>query len=193
MPARWCCWSYWGFPRCSGVKLSETLIARCIYFAVMAGLGSSLVVLAAMLISGDRHVPIELGHWIKLPEQDFHFHLKFVFDRLSVPFVILTFLLCGTIGAFTTRYLHREAGFTRFYIAYALFMLGMILASLAGTIEVLFFGWELVGLVFGPVDCIFPRAPQPGQKRIHGLVCLPNCRRGVFGRGGFDASLDRCR
>ena len=29
---------------------------------------------------------------------DFHFAVKFVFDRLSVPFVILSFLLCGTIG-----------------------------------------------------------------------------------------------
>ncbi len=135
-----------GVPALVGYKLSEQSIARSIYFAVVIGLLSAIVVLVSMLLSGDRHVPIELGNWINLPEQHFHFHLKFVFDRLSVPFVILTFLLCGTIGAFTTRYLHREQGFVRFYIAYAMFMLGMIFATLAGTIEVLFFGWELVGL-----------------------------------------------
>jgi len=150
-----------GVPALVGYKLSEHSIARLIFVAVVVGLMSSLVILAAMLLSGDRHVPIELGNWINLPEQHFHFHLKFVFDRLSVPFVILTYLLCGTIGAFTTRYLHREQGFVRFYIAYAMFMLGMIFATLAGTIEVLFFGWELVGLSSALLIAFFHERRSP--------------------------------
>jgi NADH:ubiquinone oxidoreductase subunit 5 (subunit L)/multisubunit Na+/H+ antiporter MnhA subunit len=150
-----------GIPCLVGRRLSEPSIARCIFLAVVVGLASSVVVLATMLLSGDRHVPIELGNWINLPEQHFHFHLKFVFDRLSVPFVILTYLLCGTIGAFTTRYLHREAGFVRFYICYALFMLGMIFATLAGTIEVLFFGWELVGLSSALLIAFFHERRNP--------------------------------
>jgi NAD(P)H-quinone oxidoreductase subunit 5 len=76
----------------------------------------------------------------------FHFHLKFVFDRLSVPFVILSFVLTGTIGAFANQYLHREPGYGRFFILYAIFLVGMVVATVAGTIEVLFLGWELVGL-----------------------------------------------
>ncbi|MFT7631090.1 MAG: NADH:ubiquinone oxidoreductase subunit 5 (subunit L)/multisubunit Na+/H+ antiporter MnhA subunit [Mariniblastus sp.] len=150
-----------GVPALVGYKLSEHSIARLIYFAVVIGLLSAIVVLVSMLFSGDRHVPIELGNWINLPEQHFHFHLKFVFDRLSVPFVILTFLLCGTIGAFTTRYLHREQGFVRFYVAYAMFMLGMIFATLAGTIEVLFFGWELVGLSSALLIAFFHERRSP--------------------------------
>ncbi len=42
---------------------------------------------------------------------DYHFSVKFVFDRLSVPFAILSFVLCGTIGAFATQYMHRERGY----------------------------------------------------------------------------------
>ncbi len=76
----------------------------------------------------------------------FHFRLKFLFDRLSVPFVIMTYVLCGVISAFASRYLHRDEGFHRFFIYFSFFLLGMILSSLAGTIETLFFGWELVGL-----------------------------------------------
>lgn len=148
-------------PALVGIKLPENSIARCIYLSVMVGLTAALGILVAMLVSGDRHVPIELGNWISIPEQHFHFHLKFVFDRLSVPFVILTFLLCGTIGAFTTRYLHREPGFVRFYIAYTLFMLGMIFASLAGTIEVLFFGWELVGVSSALLIAFFHERRSP--------------------------------
>ncbi len=75
--------------------------------------------------------------------------------------MILTYLLCGTIGAFTSRYLHRERGFVRFYIAYALFMMGMIFATLAGTIEVLFFGWELVGLSSALLIAFFHERRNP--------------------------------
>src|SRR5262249_17822452 len=76
----------------------------------------------------------------------YHFSVMLVFDRLSVPLVILTFLLCGTISAFAARYMHRERGYNRFFVLYALFVLGMVLTALAGTIETLFAGWELVGL-----------------------------------------------
>ncbi len=150
-----------GLPALIGRPVSESGIARAIFLTVVTGLGAALVVLVCMLLSADRHVPIELGHWINIQEQHFHFHLKFVFDRLSVPFVILTYLLCGTIGAFTTRYLHREAGFVRFYVAFSLFMLGMIVASLAGTIEVLFFGWEMVGISSALLIAFFHERRSP--------------------------------
>lgn len=150
-----------GIPCLFSRPSSERVIAQAVYYAVWMGLISSVGILVTMLLTGDRHVPIELGNWIDLPEQNFHFHLKFVFDRLSVPFVILTFVLCGTIGAFTSRYLHREPGYVRFYVAYSLFMAGMILASLAGTIEVLFFGWELVGISSALLIAFFHERRNP--------------------------------
>ncbi len=129
-----------------GRRPSETTINRWTYASIVTGLLVSLGIVVLMIVLDVRQVVIELGNWVIIPEQHFHFHLKLVFDRLSVPFVILSFLLCGTVGAFTSRYLHREPGFVRFYVCYSIFTLGMVASSLAGTIEVLFFGWELVGL-----------------------------------------------
>ena len=129
-----------------GRPLGERSLSRFTEAAVVFGLISAVTVLVMMLALDRRHVPLEIGNWVAIPEQHFHFHLKFVFDRLSVPFAILTYVLCGTIGAFASRYLHREPGFLRFFMSYAFFLLGMIVTSLAGTIETLFFGWELVGL-----------------------------------------------
>jgi NAD(P)H-quinone oxidoreductase subunit 5 len=126
--------------------LTERTTNRLTYASTVAGLVASIAVLVLMLFDGTRNVSIELGNWVVIPAQHFHFHLKFVFDRLSVPFVILSFTLCGVVAAFASRYLHREAGFARFQVCYAMFLLGMVVSSLAGTIEVLFFGWELVGL-----------------------------------------------
>jgi NAD(P)H-quinone oxidoreductase subunit 5 len=129
-----------------GRPLGEQAISRLTQAAVVAGLLCAVMVLLLMLLTGRRDVQIEIGDWVVIHQENFHFHLKFVFDRLSVPFAILSFVLTGTIGAFANQYLHREPGFGRFFLLYALFLVGMIGASLAGTIEVLFLGWELVGL-----------------------------------------------
>ena len=56
--------------------------------------------------------------------------MELVFDRLSVPFAILSFLLCGTVAAFATRYMHREQGYNRFFVLYAIFVLGMVFNTL---------------------------------------------------------------
>lgn len=144
-----------------GKPLSETGVHRWTYWTTNVGLIASIAILAIMLIEGTWYVPIELGDWVALENDEFHFHVKFVFDRLSVPFAILTYLLCGTVGAFASRYLHRAQGYHRFYVCYSLFTLGMIVSALAGTIEVLFLGWELVGLSSALLVAFFHERPEP--------------------------------
>ena len=129
-----------------GRPLSERATSRWIETAVVTGLLASILMLILMLSLGTRHVPVDFGNLVVIPQQHFHFRLKFVFDRLSVPFLILSYALVGTVGAFANRYLHREKGYQRFFLFYSMFLLGMVLASLAGTVETLFMGWELVGL-----------------------------------------------
>lgn len=141
--------------------LTERAMARLTATAVVVGLVALSVILANMLMFDLRNVPVELGNWVSIPEQHFHFHLKFVFDRLSVPFAALSFVLCGTIGVFTSRYLHRDPGYRRFFVLYALFLLGMVLSALAGTIETLFLGWELVGLSSALLVAFFHERANP--------------------------------
>jgi NADH:ubiquinone oxidoreductase subunit 5 (subunit L)/multisubunit Na+/H+ antiporter MnhA subunit len=150
-----------GLPALVGRPLKEPTISRTTQATVVAGLICAVGVLVLMLITGKRDVQIEVGDWVAIHPADFHFHLKFVFDRLSVPFAILSFVLIGTIGAFANQYLHREPGYGRFFLLYALFLVGMIGASLAGTIEVLFLGWELVGLSSALLVAYFHERPAP--------------------------------
>ncbi|MBI2824005.1 MAG: oxidoreductase [Planctomycetia bacterium] len=153
--------SVMGLTSLLGWPLGERTTARATQGAVIGGLLTAIAILAMMLASGTRYVPIELGNWEIAPTEHFHFHLKFVFDRLSVPFTILSFVLVGTIGAFANRYLHREPGYRRFFLLYDVFLLGMIVASLAGTIETLFLGWELVGLSSALLVAYFHERPAP--------------------------------
>ncbi|MFG0253670.1 MAG: proton-conducting transporter membrane subunit [Rhodopirellula sp. JB053] len=127
-------------------KLSEGSISRLTQAAVLFTLLPAIAILFLMLATGIRYVPVELGNWVSIPEQEFHFSLKFAFDRLSIPFAILSCVLCGVVAEFTRRYLHREEGYARFFLFYAVFFCGMVWSSLASTIETLFVGWEMVGL-----------------------------------------------
>jgi NAD(P)H-quinone oxidoreductase subunit 5 len=152
------------------LKLSETTITRATQVGVVSGLLPAIAVLALMLTLGTRHVPIEMGDWVHIGEPGqanySHFSVKLVFDRLSVPLAILSFVLVGTIGAFCTKYLHRERGFNRFFVLYALFLLGMVTTSLAGTIETLFTGWELVGLSSALLVAFFQERPAPPRNGL---------------------------
>lgn len=140
-------------------SLSERVITRSIQIAITTGLVASSLLLAMLLVHGRHEVPIELGEWLKIP--GYHLRFKIEFDRLSVPFVMLTFVLCGTVGSFAFQYMHREAGFSRFFVHYALFLFGMIVTSLSGTIETLFCGWEMVGLSSALLVAFFHERPAP--------------------------------
>lgn len=93
---------------------------------------------------GLSRTALSLGEWFSLGE--YHFQLRFVIDRLSLTFALFTSALCGVVAAFAHRYLHREKGYHRFFVLLSLFATGMLIVVLADSIEVVFAGWEMVGL-----------------------------------------------
>lgn len=123
---------------------AEAVVARAARWAFVTSVLATLGLVGALLASGFQRVALSLGTWFRV---DHHgFELALVVDRLSVPFTFLTATLCGVIAAFAGRYLHREPGFHRFFVLLALFALGMQVLVLAGSLDVLFAGWELVGI-----------------------------------------------
>jgi NAD(P)H-quinone oxidoreductase subunit 5 len=72
--------------------------------------------------------------------------IEFLLDGMSLAFAALSAAIAGIVAAFSNRYLHREPGYNRYFVLFAMFVTGMLLVALAGNVEVLFAGWELVGL-----------------------------------------------
>lgn len=153
-------------------KLSERAISRITQVLVTTALCAALGVLALMLLHGERVVTMTPWNWVSVGDHGslaaehaghthFHFEVKFVFDRLSVPFVVLTLVLCSTIGAFARSYLHHEPGYRRFFVLFSIFLLGMVVSALAGSIETLFAGWELVGLSSALLVTFYHERPGP--------------------------------
>ncbi len=87
--------------------------------------------------------------------------LEFLVDRLSLGFAALAAAIAGVVSAFSNRYLHREPGYNRYFVLLAMFVTGMLLVSLAGNVEVLFAGWEFVGLSSALLVAFFHERPAP--------------------------------
>lgn len=76
----------------------------------------------------------------------YSFSLDYYFDGISAVFLAMAALIMALVFVFSRYYLHREAGFKRFYCTVLLFFIGLSLIILAGNFEVLLLGWEIIGI-----------------------------------------------
>ena len=133
-----------GVPALLGRPPSERTTARIVGAGFAAGFVAGLVTLVILAVRSFRPEVVHLGSWFSVGEHEATIEL--VADALSVPYVCFSTGLCGLVNAFAGKYLHREPGFTRFFLLLAVFGTGMNLMVLAGSIDVLFAGWELLGI-----------------------------------------------
>jgi NAD(P)H-quinone oxidoreductase subunit 5 len=84
-------------------------------------------------------------------------------------FAALSAAIAGVVSAFSNRYLHREAGYNRYFVLLAIFVLGMLLVGLAGNVAVLFIGWEFVGLSSALLVAFFQERPAAVSNAFHVL------------------------
>jgi NADH-quinone oxidoreductase subunit L len=87
--------------------------------------------------------------------------IQFLVDPLALSFAALSAAIAGVVSAFSNRYLHRESGYNRYFVLLAMFVTGMLLVALAGNVEVLFVGWEFVGLSSALLVAFFHERPAP--------------------------------
>jgi len=78
--------------------------------------------------------------------EEYEFFIDLYFDRTTAVFLLLGGVLSLLVSKYSTRYLHREDGYRRFFANLMMFYAGFNLTVLAGNFETLFFGWEILGL-----------------------------------------------
>ena len=133
-----------GVPSLLRRPLNEAWTVTCTRFCTSAAFLAAIAALLMQLSSGAEPSVLSLGEWFSPGARGFD--LALVVDGLSLVFVSLSAGICAVVAAFSSRYLHREPGFNRYFVQFALFVQGITLVALAGSIEVLLVGWELLGL-----------------------------------------------
>lgn len=146
---------------------SERWAARLVAVGFLLSAGAVLLGIYQVANTG-RTVFLDVGPWFSAG--DYEFEVRLVLDKLSLPFALMNALFCGLIGAFSWRYLHRERGFFRFMNQLALFGAAMQLLVLAGNVDLLFMGWEIVGLTSALLIAFFAERDKPVRHGLRAFV-----------------------
>jgi NADH-quinone oxidoreductase subunit L len=125
-------------------------------------------------------VPLELplGSWFETGGYGFEIVLRL--DALSALTTTLVSVLLLATCRFSFTYLHREPGFARFFMLVLLFGAGIQLLVLAGSYDLLFAGWEIVGLTSVLLVAFFHERRGPIRAATRVLVTYRICDIGFL-------------
>jgi NADH-quinone oxidoreductase subunit L len=156
----------------------ERVVVRIVSGAFTLSVLSLLSVAVYFVTHDDRPIAIDLGAWFVA--EDYHFAADVLIDRLSVPMMVLTAIICGVIGRFSATYLVGEPGHARFYLLLSLFATGMFLLVMAGSLDLLIAGWELVGLSSMLLIAFFHERNFPVRNALRAFVVYRACDIGLL-------------
>lgn len=104
--------------------------------------------LAAVLMGADllglNTGSFSVGQW--LSSDTLNIRVNFITTGFSVRLAALFAVLLAIVSRFSINYMHREAGFHRFFFILSLFSSAMLFLVLSGNAVGTFVGWEIAGL-----------------------------------------------
>lgn len=161
-----------------GMPPTERSVTRLVSLALSGAMLASLSVCAYFIMHDDRPIPIELGTWFGTA--GYGFEVGFLVDALSASMMATVAILCGAIGRFSSTYLVREPGHARFYLLLSLFTTGMLLLVMAGSLDLLIAGWELVGISSMLLIAFFHERTFPVRNALRAFVVYRTCDIGLL-------------
>ncbi len=161
-----------------GWRPSERAIVRLATAVLMLSLLSVGVGLLRWAGALFGPVDVRVGHWYRAGESSYE--LRFLIDRLSAPVSVTAAILLLATCRFSANYLHREPGFVRFFSLMLVFASGIQLLVLGGSVELLFAGWEVVGMTSVLLVAFFHDRRGPVRAAIRVLVTYRLCDVGLL-------------
>jgi NADH-quinone oxidoreductase subunit L len=149
---------------------SERFASRTVTIGLaVSGLASAVVVLGFFgLIGAPVAGEVEFGTWLKI--HDFEIPLVLLVDRVSVTISAFAAVLTMIVARFSRTYLHKEAGFVRFFTLLGFFASGTQLVALAGALELFFAGWEMIGIASALFIGFFHERDEPVRSSVRAFA-----------------------
>jgi formate hydrogenlyase subunit 3/multisubunit Na+/H+ antiporter MnhD subunit len=135
-----------GIGHLSGIltgEASENTTADIAVWAISLSCLQALTLLAADILSENAGF-FSTGLWLDC--DSLNIRINFITTGFNVVVAALFSLLLVIISRFSINYMHREAGYHRFFFILSLFSSSILLLVLAGNAVVTFIGWEIAGL-----------------------------------------------
>jgi len=149
---------------------SERMASRLIGTGLMASVVASVVVLCGYggvfgePVRGD----VEFANWLRIG--NFVIPTVFLVDGISVTISLFAAILTALVARFSVTYLHKEAGFVRFFTLLGVFATGTQLVALAGALELFFAGWEMIGISSAFFIGFFHERDEPVRSSVRAFA-----------------------
>jgi NADH:ubiquinone oxidoreductase subunit 5 (subunit L)/multisubunit Na+/H+ antiporter MnhA subunit len=124
-------------------ETSENATAEIAVWAISLSCLQALILLVADFL-GQNTGFFSTGLW--LASDSLNIRMNFITTGLNVKLAALFSLLLVIFHRFSINYMHREAGYHRFFFILSLFSSAILLLVLAGNAVIMFIGWEIAGL-----------------------------------------------
>jgi len=124
-------------------EADETVTADIASWMIIMSSLLALTLLAADLL-GKNTGFYNAGHWLSSDTLDIQ--INFISTGFNVRLAALFSLLLAIVTHFSINYMHREAGYHRFFFILSLFASAILLLVLSGNAVGTFIGWEVAGL-----------------------------------------------
>jgi len=146
-------------------------LTRLLGFAVLG-------LLSLWAEQGFRHFEYQ---WLVLyRHEDYEFPLLFFLDKVGAVYLFVVWAIFAAIVKYCRVYLHREPGYKRFFQAIFGFVFGLNLIVLAGSIDMLFAGWEIVGISSFLLIAFYRQRPQPVRNALRAYTIYRFCDVGLL-------------
>ncbi len=126
-----------------GGETGESITADIAGWAISMSCLLALSLLGAGLL-GKNTGSYAAGHWLNSDTLDIP--VNFITAGFHVHLAVLFSILLALVIRFSMNYMHREAGYHRFFFMLSLFSAAMLLLVLSGNAVGTFIGWEIAGL-----------------------------------------------
>ncbi|MDD1612802.1 MAG: NADH-quinone oxidoreductase subunit E [Methylococcaceae bacterium] len=137
-----------------------------------------LGLLTAWALNGFKNYEYQ---WLVLyRHDDYQFPLLFFLDRVGATYLFVVWAIFSAIVKYCRVYLHREAGYKRFFQAIFGFAFGLNLIVLSGSIDMLFAGWEIVGISSFLLIAFYRHRPQPIRNALRAYTVYRFCDVGLL-------------
>jgi NADH:ubiquinone oxidoreductase subunit 5 (subunit L)/multisubunit Na+/H+ antiporter MnhA subunit len=121
----------------------ETTTTDIANWAIILSALLTLALLGGDLL-GKNAGSFSVGQW--LGSDTLNIRINFITTGFSVVLAALFSMLLFIVTRFSVNYMHKEAGFHRFFFCLSLFSSAMLLLVLSGNAVGTFIGWEIAGL-----------------------------------------------
>lgn len=160
--------------------ISEARVAGTLKAGLLVSVVASLTATGAYagLFGDPVRGNIEYGNWLEVG--DYAVPVVLIVDQIALAFSLLAASLTALVARFSGTYLHKEAGFARFYVLLGLFAAGAQLVAFAGALDLFFAGWELIGISSALFIGFFHERDEPVRSSVRAFATYRLCDAGLL-------------